>query len=72
MQRACCLYDHRRKRIHLVYMGTLPKEELFDALKAALPQYMVPNKVHQTEQMPLTKNGKIDLRALEEAVGIKR
>lgn len=71
VQRACCLYDHRRKRIHLVYMGTLPKEELFDALKVALPQYMVPNKVHQTGQMPLTKNGKIDRRALEEAVGIK-
>lgn len=72
VQRACCLYDHRRKRIHLVYMGDVPKEELFGALKVALPQYMVPNKVHQTEQLPLTKNGKIDRRALEEAVGIKR
>ncbi|WP_368492090.1 hypothetical protein [Parafannyhessea umbonata] len=25
VRRACCLYDHRCKRIHLVYMGTLPK-----------------------------------------------
>lgn len=72
VQRACCLYDHRRKRIHLVYVGSATTDELFDSLRQTLPQYMVPNKVHHAEGMPLTKNGKIDRRALEGKVGIKR
>lgn len=72
VDRACCLYDGQRKRLHLVYVGTLEKGELTSCLKETLPQYMVPNRTHQIDEMPLTKNGKIDRRALEAVCRIKR
>lgn len=37
---------------------------LRDSAAAALPSYMVPDHFRMIKQMPLTKNGKIDLRAL--------
>ena len=70
--RACCLYDGQRKRLHLVYVGELDKGEVTAQLKETLPQYMVPNRTHQIDEMPLTKNGKIDRRALEAVCRIKR
>ena len=47
-------------------MGTIDEKGLADALAAALPPYMVPNHVRRVDQMPLTKNGKIDRKALDE------
>ena len=72
VDRACCLYDGQRKRLHLVYVGSLDKADLSTQLKETLPQYMVPNRTHQMDTMPLTKNGKIDRRALEDVCKIKR
>ena len=72
MDRAVCLYDARRKRLHLVYVGAREKEELVASLREALPQYMVPNKTHQIDEMPLTKNGKVDRAALEKVCRIKK
>lgn len=72
VDRACCLYDGQRKRLHLVYVGSLDKADLSAQLKETLPQYMVPNRTHQIDVMPLTKNGKIDRRALEDVCMIKR
>lgn len=62
--RACTVYEPRKKRILMFYVGTCEKEVLAEALKDVLPQYMVPNKIRQLENMPLTKNGKIDRRTL--------
>lgn len=72
VSRACCLYDERRKRLHLVYVGGADKGEVTDALRESLPQYMVPNRCHQVDEMPLTKNGKIDRSALEALCKIRR
>ena len=72
VERACCLYDSQRKRLHLVYVGPLDKTDLSTQLKETLPQYMVPNRIHQIDSMPLTKNGKVDRRALEDVCKIKR
>ena len=44
----------------MYYAGGSDKSTVAEQLKEKLPQYMVPNKVHQLESMPLTKNGKID------------
>ncbi len=65
VDRACCTYDQRRKRIRLYYVGTIDEKGLADALAAALPPYMEPNHVRRVDQMPLTKNGKIDRKALD-------
>lgn len=62
--RACTIYDARRKRILMFYTGDCAKEVLLDTLKERLPQYMVPNRIRQVDEMPLTKNGKIDRAAL--------
>ena len=64
VERACCTYDHERGRIRLFYTGTCGKDELTVALHAALPPFMMPNTVKRIEEMPLTKNGKIDRAAL--------
>ena len=66
VDRACCIYNERRKRILLYYAGGSDKSTVAEQLKEKLPQYMVPNKVHQLESMPLTKNGKIDRAKLAE------
>ncbi|GAA1902340.1 hypothetical protein GCM10009716_10270 [Streptomyces sodiiphilus] len=44
-----------------------PAELIKDDLAAFLPDYMVPNKVVIMDRIPLTANGKTDLRALEES-----
>ena len=66
VERACCIYDHARQRIRLYYTGTREKDELSAALHEALPPFMMPNTVKQLDDMPLTKNGKIDRAALAE------
>ncbi len=58
--RACCIYDSARKRIRLFYTGDIDKKVLSSALHEALPAYMTPNNIKRIDEMPLTKNGKID------------
>ena len=64
VSRACCLYNEKRKKLMLFYMGSCDKDALVEHLRAQLPSYMVPGKVRQLEQIPLNKNGKIDRAAL--------
>ena len=35
-------------------------------MKAKVPEFMIPNVFMQVDDMPLTKNGKIDRNALKE------
>lgn len=64
VQRACCLYDSVRKRLILCYVGDIDRKELKARLRDTLPQYMVPNNTRKLDEMPLSKNGKIDRAAL--------
>lgn len=68
IERSCCFYDAKRDRIVLFYTGTLEKCGLREALKMALPNYMLPNRTEKLEQMPLNLNGKIDRAKLKELV----
>lgn len=63
--RACCIYDHARKRIRMFYTGSVDKQDLSAALHEALPAFMTPNTIRHIAEMPLTKNGKIDRAKLE-------
>ncbi len=47
--------------------GEVSREELREHLGRKLPEYMVPGMFIEMEQMPLTANGKVDLRALPSA-----
>lgn len=60
VQMTACIYDAKRVKIVLYYVGELSEKELTEALKGRLPRYMIPNRIIRLEQMPLTANGKID------------
>ena len=59
----CCVFDQKRDRIICFYTGTMDEKDLNEALKASLPEYMIPNRYEHLEAMPFNLNGKID-RAL--------
>jgi acyl-CoA synthetase (AMP-forming)/AMP-acid ligase II len=63
---ACCLYDDEKSKIVLCYIGDITPAETTAYLKTKLSRYMLPNRVLQLEQMPLTSNGKIDRNKLKE------
>ncbi|MCR4924222.1 MAG: AMP-binding protein, partial [Lachnospiraceae bacterium] len=65
-ERAACLYDSKRKRICLIFSGSIEKEDLSEKLHLKLPPYMMPGKTVKLSELPLNKNGKIDRKALEE------
>ncbi len=69
VERACCLFDEKRSRLRGFYVGTVAKEDLGAILRRDLPVFMVPGILRQVEMMPLTKNGKIDRKALAEMAG---
>lgn len=42
----------------------LPETDILDALRRRLPDYMIPARLVRLERLPLTANGKVDLKAL--------
>ena len=64
VEQACCIYDHKKKRISMFFAGVLSEDELRDALAGKLPHYMVPGQMVRLDALPLTKNGKVDRTAL--------
>ncbi len=67
IQMAACIYDAKKKKIVLYYVGDIAEAELTAALEPKLPRYMLPNKVFKLAEMPLTANKKIDRPALKKA-----
>ena len=66
VERAFCVFDQERNRIASYYVGVCDKKELRDALKKKLPVYMIPTFIKQVDEIPMTKNGKIDRKLLLE------
>lgn len=64
---AACIYDGKKSRIILYYVGDLPEKELAAALKNSLPRYMLPGRTIRLERLAFTANGKIDRGALKAA-----
>ena len=62
--RCRCAYDTSRKRIYAFVEGTPDEAALRDAIVRRLPVPMQPARVVRVDSMPLTKNGKVDRRAL--------
>ena len=62
--RSCCIFDTVKSKIVAFYEGDIERRPLAKALGQYVPAFMVPNVFRQVERMPLTKNGKIDRKAL--------
>ena len=61
--RVLCLY--LENKIVAFYTGTAEKRDITRELRRTLPGYMIPNAYVRVPEMPLTKNAKIDRKALE-------
>lgn len=57
---SACIYDNKKSKILLVFMGELSEKELTVELKSKLPRYMMPNRTIKVDKLPFTANGKID------------
>jgi len=70
IDRCCCAYDQKHSRIVLFLVSGRPiaRPEMQEYLSRLLPEYMIPEKVIQLEEMPLNANGKIDRNRLKEMV----
>ena len=70
IQRCCCLYNDKKKRIELfcelVSDSTITGKEIQSMLREKLSDYMVPSRIHLLEQMPFNANGKINRTLLKE------
>ena len=77
ISQSCCIYDVDKYRIVAYYtiesikndaaneaLAVIDKKQIVAGLKEKLPEYMLPNIYKCIEDMPLTKNGKIDRNLL--------
>ena len=60
VEQNCCLYDTEKSKIVMFYTGSIEPQEVIDAIKNAVPDYMIPNKKVKLDKMPINLNGKID------------
>lgn len=72
VDRCRCVYHEQRKRIYAFFEGDAEEAPLRQAVAERLPQPMMPARIIPIEQMPLSKNGKVDRRALLERVATRR
>lgn len=64
ISRVCCIYDEPDTKIIGFYVGEPEAKEIIPRLTEKLPRFMIPNVFRKVEAMPITKNGKIDRKAL--------
>lgn len=66
VERCVCIFDEKKSKLKGFYVGTIEKAELHTVMRNTLPVFMVPGMLRQVDEMPLTKNGKIDRKKLQE------
>ncbi len=66
VQRCRCVYDHDKQRLIAFYEGNAEARDIRQHVLQTLPIFMLPSKIMPIDAMPLTKNGKVDRKALLE------
>ena len=64
VEKGCCTYEYETKRLLGFYIGTVEPAHLRKQLKQKLPTFMIPGKLKNVEEIPVTKNGKADRKKL--------
>lgn len=68
---ACCLYDTKSEKIFCFYQSALEcDKEIMLALSHCLPKYMWPNRYVHMNELPMSKNAKINRTLLREKYSI--
>lgn len=62
--RVCTVFDD--SKIYSFYIGDIDEKSVRLLLKDKLPVYMIPSKIIKLDNLPITKNGKIDRKKLLE------
>ena len=57
-------FDPEKSRIHAFYEGDIDEAAVIEQARASLPEFMIPSTLTRVDDMPLTKNGKVDRKAL--------
>ncbi len=66
VKRCVCIFDEEKQKLFGFYIGDIDNKTLKIELSKKLPIYMVPTKIVNLENFPLTKNGKIDRKQIME------
>lgn len=68
----CCCILMRKIKAQGLFVGSIEKDELAASMSRDLPAFMIPGVIRKVDEMPLTKNGKIDRKKLAEIAGGRR
>ena len=60
---ACAVFERERSILGLVYTGSIERAALLTALRAKVPEYLLPKMSRRVDALPLTQNGKTDRKA---------
>ena len=66
IERACTFFDDVKNKIVTFYVGDIDRAEIIEGMKSKVPDFMIPNLFMKVDDMPITKNGKIDRNTLKE------
>lgn len=69
VERCFCLFDDKKSKLKGFYVGTIEKNDLHAIMRETLPVFMVPGFIRKLDEIPLTKNGKIDRKKVSEMIG---
>ncbi len=60
VERCRCTFDNERKRLRGFYEGRAEVSDVREIVAQTLPTHMRPSTLTKVDEMPLTKNGKVD------------
>ncbi len=71
IKNSCCVFDENKNKIVCFYQGDISKKEIVLEARKYLQDFMIPNVFRQMETLPVTKNGKLDRKALKDSLASK-